>query len=156
MPDFRPRFELVLTAMVAPRSAISASSSGRAQAQCASVSRGVSRPMLSRNFTMPSGRARSAQPRWYFVSSRCMCTGRPVSAEARAMASSSGVLHHCTAVGPYCTVTWSPWPSACTIAATSSTSASCCAGATGRTARRWATASRMPGRSAVSTAASSQ
>ena len=34
------RFELVLTTMVAPRSAISSSSSGRAQMQCASVDRG--------------------------------------------------------------------------------------------------------------------
>jgi len=43
-----PRFEPVLTEMVAPRSAISSSSSGRAQAQWASVRRGLNSPMRSR------------------------------------------------------------------------------------------------------------
>ena len=48
MPDRNVRFELALTEMVTPRSAISSSSSGRAQVQCASVRRGLSKPMSSR------------------------------------------------------------------------------------------------------------
>ena len=63
MPERIPRFELVLTEMVAPRSAISSSSSGRAHVQCASVRRSLSRPMVSRYLTIPCGNSASAHAR---------------------------------------------------------------------------------------------
>ncbi len=123
MPDRRLRFELVLTEIVAPRAAISSSSSGRAQVQCASVSRGLSRPMLV-EIADDALRIVRVRPGALVAGFEQMHVDAPAGAR-RCLRNRFQQVGACTiarACGPY----WTSNVSLPAASATASTSAICC------------------------------